>query len=928
MKTKCTFIQSLPPMPSARPLIRSLVAQLAREDNSGFRKRLHAVLLGKHAFHIRRLVAECLAEHPPHEEDGPFLQSLRREQRPVFELVYAQASHVAWHFFWLGHLVPMLEETKDTHGLLGHAEHMARWVNEDPQGVLGFWLALVRMEGLDKALIAHRMALSLGKVSDEHIHLFAPLLVELLGFPLEAHSPLGRALARCLVRGGVDDAVLWRYIGFDEAPHAHKKLRCGPHAFDESNEKFLSQRMQQSADLLTLAVSSLEQWSQAQHPHPGGGFASRFLEKTSYLRVRSHADFSLDNERILLDAIEEGIVHHAQTHSPWWTTHRERLCFNAEGALRYCALVACTKAPTENLELIARMLCEKPLLESEFRFELGELMEAAFVLLPKKAQKAIEETLLGLFQEEVAGDNVPAWVLTERVRKQAQLLVCIPRPLRSKKSLAVVNEYENSIPHYRRQPRMVAEREGCVGAPFSFKVFLDAKSTKVFRLLMQYAGKPGENFLAGEEKAVGEQLREATSRHPNRFVTLLSAHWAEFNSCFRDSMIEGIAEYLAYRHGQAQPDRNWWPIENIDATVLAQKVLDTLEMHPKHWRHNRSAAKALHSCAHVVRSKNDAERVVLLALGFATSGDRARSGMDARFVEAQKDATEALMAIAARFFEAGVEWPAVLIPALQQLASDKCTAIRAVLLRRLPHVQQLWPELGWELFRLAFQEEGTGLWEEAEACLHKAPYETAAPWLARLAREGKGKALQTWGRLSALAALQQHMDSAALLKELQSLNDKEAWEGAASVWTHPEHWPCNSKLCVAGLKAALSAKNQHALTVAHQLCKRFEEESFSLLIPLELLRRCFTLLKRDETLSRHSFLGLEAWLGRVSCQAPSFALDVAEAFVQTLGAQLDMYSPHLPPVFSHLWAYAEAQEVLDGGATLQRVAALQEALRA
>jgi len=911
------FIQSLPPGPFAHSTLLRFVEQLKSEDSSEFSKQLLTVLSGNHAFHIRRLIAECLAEHLPHEEDWPFMRDLRNKHRPVFDVLYTQATHVEWHLFWLKHLVPMLKEAREWDGLTTHAQHVALWVNEAPQSVLSFWLDVLSTDGFDKTQIANDMALSLSEVSDEHIPLFAPLVVELLNFPLEEHSRLGHALARCWASGGLDDKVLWRYVIHDAKPHA-PKLRC---EFGEGNEHFLSERMQQSTDLLSLAVSFLEQWSQNQPPSP---VSNCFLDKSSYTRTRSPADLGPGNEGILLDAMESAIVQHAKEHSTWWSDTRERLCFSAEVTLRYFAIRACTQAPTENLELIARMLCEKPWLESELRFELGSLMEAAFVQLPKKAKKAIEETLLNLFQEEVSGPNVPAWMLTERVRKQSQLLACIPRPLRSPKAIELVNEYENRIPHFRRQPRLVAVPEGSVGAPFSFQVFLDAKNRKICRLLMQYAGNPGEDFLAGEEKAVGGQLREATSRHPNRFLTLLSMHWAELGGRFCDDIVEGVAEYLAYKHGTSQPASHWLPLENIDATLLAQKILDELEKHPKHWRHNRSAAKALQSCALVVQSKKDAERVVFLALAFATSDETERRGMDAHFLEAQSHATEALMSIAHRFLETEDKWPEVLIPALRQFAADKHLAVRALLLRRLPHVQHLWPEFGWDLFALAFQKNATELWEEAEACLRYVPYETAAPWLARLAHEGKGKALQAWGRLSALAALQQHIDAPALLKELKSLNDKEAWEGAASVWSFPGNWPQYRKQCLAGLKAGLSAKNQHALAVAHPLSKLFLEET-SPPLPQELLRRYFTLLQSDSALSPHN---LWAWIKGVSCQNPSFALEVAEEFVQTPGAALPLRCHPLPPLLARLWVYAEEQEASDGGATVQRVVALQDSLRA
>jgi hypothetical protein len=102
------FIQGLPPVPFVRPSIRSFVANFAMEDRRKFRKQLRTVLTGSAAFHIRRLVAESLAEQTPQDDDWPMIRELRYyKHREVFQVIYIQARLIKWHHFWFTHLVPV-----------------------------------------------------------------------------------------------------------------------------------------------------------------------------------------------------------------------------------------------------------------------------------------------------------------------------------------------------------------------------------------------------------------------------------------------------------------------------------------------------------------------------------------------------------------------------------------------------------------------------------------------------------------------------------------------------------------------------------------------------------------------------------------------------------------------------------------------------
>jgi hypothetical protein len=620
------FIRGLPPVPFVRPSIRSFIAQLPTGDRRELRKQLRTVLSGNSAFHIRRLVAETFAEQVPQDDDWRLIRDLRNQHRDVFQVIYTQAVRVEWHYFWFRHLVPELKDARDVEGLTAHVHRVSQWKNEDAAGVLAFWAEVLTLDWIDKKQIAWQLEFALSDVDERHSALIAPLLMTLPNLPRQDHSSLGRALARCVQAGGMDDAVLWSYVAGDvndEDVRAHrfdKKLRCQPHEFGNSNNCFLLHRMQHSTALLGLAVASIERWSQVRSSVFGASptsYWSGFLRKTSYNDAHSQTDHRhLDSERILMDAVQAAIVHHASTQSDWWQCNRERLCFSAEGALRYFAILPCMAFPVANLDAIARILCDKVLLESDLSYELGTLMQAAFLYLAPAEQDAVQTTVLTLHQEATSESTFREWML----KKQVQLIVTIPCHLRSFAAQAVLNECEKPTWPLVRQPN-ISMRGGWVSAPFSFEVFLAASDNALLHLLAHYNGyarNSFDDFLSGGEREVGGQLREAASRNPTRFLRLLQAQCACIPDRFCDDIMDGVANYLAYRYGNLQTNGAWSPIEEPNAATVAQQVLDELERHPNHWSRSRTASNALQSCAHVLPNTQEAGRLVFLAFNFVT----------------------------------------------------------------------------------------------------------------------------------------------------------------------------------------------------------------------------------------------------------------------------------------------------------------------
>ncbi|MBW4463329.1 MAG: ATP-binding protein [Nodosilinea sp. WJT8-NPBG4] len=935
------FIQNLPPVPFVRPSIRSFVAQLSTGERREFRKQIRAVLTGNAAFHIRRLVAESFAQQRPQDDDWPLLRDLRNNHREVFQVIYNQASLVEWHHFWSAHLVPVLKEMRDVEGMTAHIYRIEQWKNEDAAGVLAFWTEALEMDWLDKQRISERLSFSLSEFKIENLSLVAPLLECLLNMPIPEHSFLGHTLARCVTVGVVDDRLLWHFIAGEISGeisednamifYFENKLRCQPHEFRDKDENFLNQRMIQSTVLLDLALEAIEQWSQIESAHYGDTwtrYRQGFLWNTSYSNVHSKTDIQpVDCERILFGAIEGAILHHAQRNSDWWQKNRERLCFNHESALCYFAILAFTNSPQTNIDLIGSLLCDRSLLESDLSYKLGKLIQIAFIYLDSQIQDSVMTTIQTLLEETATDEEARPWVLGKRV----EYISTIPCHLRSPETQAILNTYEKSYGALNQQ-RSIGIQAVIVTAPFTFEVFLSASDEGVIRLLKHYSGynQAFDKFFVGGRQEVGCQLREASSRHPSRFLRLLVVHWSNISASFCNDIMEGIANYLAYSHGGLKPNDTWIPIEEPDVPALANQVIEELERHPAHWWLNRSAAQALKACAYITQDERNAARLVFWTIGFGNfkeestiqvgSDDLLTTGINIT----NENIAETLIILANNLQEHGVTLPELLPPTLRRFACSKHPIICALILQRLPYLQSQNPELGWDLFHLTMQNS-RGLWQSAERCLyyaHRSHFEKVAPLLEQICRDGNKKDMETWGRVSALSALAGLIDFANLLSKLNTLDITEAWQGAGSVWTHISNIKQHREQCLEGIEAGLKAGIPHAMSVARKMENIFRENTPPITIPVDLIQLYLRVCENSNEDKHHSIFGFDEWLNALSQRNPEFALAVTKIYLAYVRRTKKYHYDHknqLVQLLTRLFAEAEEREESDYGAMLNRV---------
>ncbi|SPZ23601.1 ATPase family associated with various cellular activities (AAA) [Providencia rettgeri] len=941
------FINSLPPVPFVRPSIRSFISQLAQGERREYRKQLRAVLTGSAAFHIRRLVAESFAEQKPQAEDWPLIRTLREKNHDIFQVIYLMGRSIDWHYFWLNYLIPQLKAIQDVNGMVAHTHHISRWSNLDTNSVVSFWIEVLSLGWIVNCEISEQIGMYLSEIKAKNTSNVVALLEVLLERPQSEHSFLGKAIANCVMEGSASDIFLWRYIIRDVSDEdllqykLHNKLRCRPYEYGDKEENFLSQRMLQSPVLLESAINSIEYWShiRSQRSSSHLGYRYGFLSNTSYEIIHTQRDnHHMDSLEFLFSAVEASILHNAKINSDWWQMNRERICFNHEGSLLYFGILACASSPQTNIDLIGRMLCDRNILEFKFTYELGRLIQSAFILFNNKIQDEVMMNILMLWDENESDDND-----LFSLRKKAEYIVPIPCYLRSIELQAVLDEYEEKVGTLICQPH-IHSQGGYVRAPFSYDIFLASSDAGVLQLLDHYDGhnkRDWNDYLTGGEEEVGRQLSEASSRHPSRFLNFLFDYWNEISFKFRDSIMRGVTTYLAYRYGNLNINGTWDVYEEPDASLLASQIIEELERHPIQWRNTNTTAQALQACASVIQDQQLAHRLIFLTIGFARfdevdffeedSIDLINAGINMT----KGHIVEALMILTNNFLDNGYKLPDLLAPTLRRFASDEHPAIRALILRRLPYLQNKNFELGWELFYLSMAvKNNCGLWKIAEQCLYYAyhsNFDIVSPLLKRLNCEGTGNDLETWGVISSLSVMTGHIDFDQFIEELNALDSTEAWNGAAAVWTNHKNMQQHKEQCIAGIKSGLNASKKHRINVAEQLNYVFDDKNDLILIPLDLIKLFFSVYEHDDNQAGKfsRIFRFHEWLNAISLQNPEQALEIAEIYLSYVNRNkiyLHDYNDSLTQMMTRLFAEAEEIEALDQGAMLRRVVMLQDIL--
>ena len=931
------FIESLAPVPFVRPSIRAFIDYLAMNDRREFRKQVRAALTADFPFHIHRLIAESIVQKDPEQDDWPMISQLRKDYPAIFQVIYTQSKSNGWYYFWRDKLLPLLEQERDSAGMISYASIISRWVNNDAQDILGFWERLLSLDWVNSKQFQRHLCFQLAEVDVHNAAHITSLLNILLNSPDQDYSLLGRATANCIRANGGGDELLWKYVAGHLTNedilgyHFGEKIYCQGYHF--GSDGFFESQILHSTQLLDLAISSIIQWRKIKTDELG--YLDNFLTHTSYIDTHTKFDYNyIDSERTLYDAIEKSILFQAINHTDWWTENCEKLCFNNELALRYFGLLGCINNPSKTTPLIEKLLSNIENYKSELIYELGNLIKASFMHLNRKAHQGVIKTISSLWEDMATDEDRKSLILERR----AELITQIPTHLRSLEAQRLIDHGLKINDLLIHEPDIIS-RGGMIGAPLSFDELLNLSDIAIINIFKHYDGYSelrDIEFLTGGEREVGGQLQEAASRDPLRFLRLLNQYWPEIGNHFRNDIMSGVANFLSYRHRNLQKSPNWTPLHEVNDAEVVQHILHELEIHPLHWRDSSAASSAIEACAHLIENSRDADRLVFLSLEFLNSendnpftsenADLMTTGINMK----RGHIAQGLMRLAVNLSKTKITLSDLLESSLRRLASDSHPAIRVLILQKLPYLQSLDPQLGWALFYLAQANDMRGMWKYAEPCLYYSysnNFDKVKPLLDDILKTGIDSDLETWGRISALAALEGKVSLSDLLQQLTSINSNDAWRGSMAVWTSPHNISRHRHSCFEGITAAISIPSPDPSMLAQTIGNIFRSSEQPILLSAEIIERYFDVLRSHAPHKHHSFFGIDEWLNAISQINAQYALSIAEQYIACtieVGSIIFDQENNLTQLLTRLFYEAEEREGTDEGEMLKRVINLQD----
>ena len=941
------FIGGLPPVPFVRPSIRSFVNQLASGERRIFRKQLRVVLTGQFPFHIRRLVAETYAQQPVDPSDWALLRDLRNHHREVFQVIYTQCQHISWFQLWQQNLLPELKRTRDQEGYESYLYRISQWLNEDTETVISVWTGALDCQWIKIDNLSRQISFYLRALDTEKLYIVKPLVLKLLKNLNSDGDFHGETIALCVESGVLTDQDLWKYITHAvKAEHIYKyrldnKLNCRPHQFGNKNEDFLKIRMSKSPNLLDLAIKTINDWSgifEERHPHRNKQYTTNFLHYTSYDNTHSDRGISAyDDINLLFDAIENSIKNNAKNHSEWWQEKRFKLSGSNDLALIYFLALAASAHPRDNIDVIQKTILNEKILKSRISFEIGELINQSAIYLDVEVLIRLNQLISSLYEDEIYSDGNVAWISKEKV----SYISAIPCHLRTDESQRVIDTYETINGSYIREPE-ISSRGGFVRAPFSYELILEISDAALLKLLAHYTGHSDrfDDFLVGGEKSVAQELRSAASRQPERFTNYLIENWNLLTTSFRNATLDGLTDHLRYLYGHLKPNQDWTAIEQPDKYWLSEQVLYELERHPIHWSLTMSKANALEACAHIIDNSGLIDRLVFQMIEFAYLFEEKPSSNDSRLglihdgINMRSGTVaDAIMILANKLSETSDGISDLTVSALKLFSYSDTPAVKAIILRRLPYLENNAPELAWDIFDRTTNCHK--LWPYAESFLYYSyhdEFEKFEPYLARIKKSNDSESMATWGRLSALSGLSGFISIDHLTKELIEIHSNDAWKGALDVWSHRENCASHHEICIKGIDAAFNktgnvkilAGNAFAgLLGDHKPAFHFTESIFNRFID------SLGLMQDQENNNRNHFQEINEWLSLIVQSDPVKAMTLAETYIM----KLQDWKPHLydhnrnlAQLMNHLFIYAEEIEEMDDGEMLGRAVDLQDAL--
>ena len=952
-KTLAEFVLDHPQLPFIRPAVRAFFFFLRVHQPDSFRKQVWQVLSHDEiAYHVKRLICESFAEIVPIENDWELLRRIFQNYPDLFRRLLVRTQDNVWFNFLKQHWLIEVQASEDREDWLRQfCLKLSIWVNQYPTEIIALWQEAIALQWTDRQNLVRIISSGLDKFDAwdaEGVQKLLQTLAEAENVETE-YSLLGKILSRWVQAVNSGDDLLWKYItrNVDSEDASRRdisaQLHCKPHEFCQEN--FLVERLEQSDEMLTLVLSSLEHWSNADR-YRENVLRTGFLESTSWrFKHHKYEQYYVDDLEILLSGLENALKHRSRQDDNWWQANEPHLRTSLDAALRYLVIQAYKENIQTNLSGIENQLQDKDLLEwDDLNYELGELMQLAYPCVSELAQATNQTMILSLCADPPADIDESRrldWLAQDN-RKIYNLLICIPSIFRTLKAQSHVDSWQNHFWYSQPSPDIHAWG-GVAMPPLSKEDLLKLSDESLFRLLHHYEQRPNRDFdffdcdVSGGLSEVVWILREACSLNPIRFLSLFSSFMVvNLYQGYIHAVVEGIAHHLRYRFGnlKTNPGDAWEPVDPLpDGKVLATTLMQLLEQYLVTWNDAKAFSQALEACCDVLDDPESADRLTLLlfwacskALGdeHVSNSDSERDLTSHAFNSTRGVVAKSAMTLCNRLLKKDQPLPELLPYLLYRFARDSAIHVRIPILKQLPFLIYRQPILGWQLLADVFQEPQPRLWKYTERCLYyqyRDHFYQISPYLDRLLHEGLEEAGDTWGRISTLASLAGHISQEELFNALTTANDS-AWKGAAKVFTANLNRREHTTICHSGLRTILQHENLSGEVIG-EIESCFIKEANRGFIRHELVIAFLKALSVSKAkTSIHNFL---EWLSHEARRDPLFTLDVAEMLVEKLETKMRSYQIwHTQPLLTALNEILREADETDNPELIKRAINLQD----
>ena len=598
----------------------------------------------------------------------------------------------------------------------------------------------------------------------------------------------------------------------------------------------------------------------------------------------------------LLHSISFALQERSKKNDRWWQKNKKRLNETQEGAIIYLLICAYRANIKDNTSDIVRLLQrEEVLLDSRLGHELGGLIHDVFPYLSYKAQEDFQVRVLKLKSPYNEEEEMPTWL----VNLQYQYLCNIPSIFRLVKVVNFIEQWKKEFGKWPLQPRIYSWG-GLVRSPISTEQMLSLSDDTLIRLFKFYNQHNRDSYehehLVGGTESVVSTFRDCCALDPARFIPFFDRIVSEeILDGYAISVMEGIARHIRYRFGNLQPpSKDWKPKEPLqEGEVLGKVMLKWIYQYKFLWNESYKIAEAVKSCCHVLEDPADVELVIFCQFRLVNHQNPEEIkqhifSKDKKGISENDLAHDALNSIrgitaegpillALNLLKRKKQLHELLFPLMLRFATDPHPAVRVSILNYLPYYAQYDFDGAWKLYHAAFQKPHILLWSHGEQFLYyqyHSNFDKVQPYLDRIKKEAIETAGETWGRISTLSYLSDHISDAQLFNDLDLLSNNKAWMGAVQVFKANISNANSQEKCEKGL---LYIINNATITLGllNEIDSAFEQlNADGTDIALQLAHKYISAFEDVKGIcERHWFYD---WLSKLANNEPFSALQVCE----------------------------------------------------